>query len=79
MTDALCKQTTPLASDASAPAARLGWIAKRCVRSAPNHLDCTRCVDTCPKQALQFLTESGVPTIAVTDVTRMHSDRYTIN
>jgi ferredoxin len=51
-------QTLPLAFSSASAAASLGWAAERCIRSAPNHLECQRCVETCPAQALFFVEEN---------------------
>ena len=51
-------QTLPLAFSSVSAAAPLGWAAERCIRSAPNHLECERCVESCPAQALFFVEEN---------------------
>lgn len=51
-------QTLPLAFSAASAAASLGWVAERCIRSAPNHLECERCIESCPVQALFFVEEN---------------------
>ncbi|MFN3881699.1 MAG: ATP-binding protein [Nitrincola lacisaponensis] len=47
-----------MAFSSASAAASLGWAAERCIRSAPNHLQCERCVDSCPAQALFFVEEN---------------------
>ncbi|KDE38814.1 Iron-sulfur cluster-binding protein [Nitrincola lacisaponensis] len=58
MPDQHLHQTLPLAFSSASAAASLGWAAERCISSAPNHLQCERCVDSCPAQALFFVEEN---------------------
>lgn len=58
MPDQSLLQTLPLAFSSTSPAAYLGWVAERCIRSAPNHLECESCINGCPAQALFFVEEN---------------------
>jgi len=44
-----------LALSAASPAASLGWVSERCIRTQPQHLGCDRCIESCPVNALVFI------------------------
>lgn len=57
--------STPTALHRSTPG--IGWVSTRCLQASPHPLDCHRCRDACPAEALEFKEDENGVTLRASD------------